>query len=75
MAKQLSQITRLTPTVSITMAPSAIRGAFSLSQSIENWGYPHRMIISQVPIMSSESSPSTVSISASSSVDLVRFQA
>ena len=37
-AKHRSQITRLTPTVSMTMAPSAIKGAFAVSQSMENCG-------------------------------------
>ena len=32
------QMNRLTPTVSITMAPSAMRSARSASQSIEDWG-------------------------------------
>ena len=35
---QVSQMTRLTPTVSMTMAPSAMRSAFSRSQSMADWG-------------------------------------
>ena len=38
MAKQRSQMTRLTPTVSMTMAPGETSAAFSCSQSMAAWG-------------------------------------